>query len=91
MHSELQYTTTQYNTRYLMFNIDVVENLVFQPLNIIINNLNIVFYNYITPTPLYNYTQKNKILHPIVIIVLASIIVFLLFGSLCFLYLTSET
>jgi hypothetical protein len=48
MHSELQYTTTQYNTRYLMFNIDVVENLVFQPLNIIINNLNIVFYIYIT-------------------------------------------
>jgi len=47
-HSELQFTTTQYNTRYLMFNIDVVEILVFQPLNIIINNLNIVVYNYIT-------------------------------------------
>jgi hypothetical protein len=47
-HSELQFTTTQYNTRYLMFNIGVVEILVFQPLNIIINNLNIVVYNYIT-------------------------------------------
>ena len=80
MHSELQFTTMQYNTRYLMFNIGAVEILVFQPLNIIINNLNIVFYNYITPTPLYNYTQKNKILHP----------VFFLFGSLCFLCLTSE-
>jgi hypothetical protein len=49
-----------------MFSIDLVEILVvllvlvalvalvvliFQPLNIIINNLNIVFYNYITTAP----------------------------------------
>jgi hypothetical protein len=30
-----------------MFSIVLAEVLVFQPLNIIINNLNIVFYNYI--------------------------------------------
>jgi hypothetical protein len=50
-HSELQFTTTQYNTRYLMFNIDLVGifiALVLLAFNIIINNLNIVVYNYIT-------------------------------------------
>lgn len=65
-HSVLRYTIMQYNTRYLMFSIYLVEILVvlvvlvalvalvvliFQPLNIIINNLNIVFYNYITTAP----------------------------------------
>ena len=56
-HSVLRYTIMQYNTRYLMFSIDLVEILVvlvvlvFQPLNIIINNLNIVVYKYITTAP----------------------------------------
>ncbi len=91
-HSALRYTTMQSNTRYLMFNIGQVEFLVvlaFRPFNIIINDLNVFIYNYVTtpPTNIVLYFQKNKILDPIVIVIFASVIVLFLLFSLCFLCL----
>ena len=61
-HSVLRYMTALSNTRYLMFNIysAAEENtLYYVALNIIINNLNIVFYNYIT-RPAFLTTQPDN-------------------------------
>lgn len=64
-------------------------------LNIIINNLNIVDYNYITPhtSLIIFYFIKSKIFEPAIsILLIFSIILIVIFGCLlCFRCLISET